>query len=88
MRTQNELLAMTATARGHELRAKDQALLSGQDATAAEQFAAGVEAAILWALGNIGSIPFPTAEHVKPTGNGPDDQVDAILADLPGLNGR
>ena len=86
MRTQNELLAMTATARGEELKAKDQALLSGEETTATREFAAGVEAGILWALGHIGTIPFPTVEHVKPTGNGPDEDVDAMLADLPGIN--
>lgn len=85
MRTQNEMLAMTATAHGEETKAKDQALLSGEDTAAAREFAAGVEAGILWALGHIGKIPFPAVEHIKPSGNGPDGQVDAMLANLPGL---
>ncbi len=85
MKTQSQMLAMTVTARTEELKAKDQALLSGEDTTAAREFAAGVEAGILWALGHIGAIPFPTVAHVKPSGNGPDADVDAMLASLPGI---
>lgn len=84
MRAQNEILCMTATARGEEYKAKDQALLSGED-TAAREFAAGAEAALLWVLGHIAEIPFPVVEHVKPSGNGPDEGIDAMLASLPGL---
>lgn len=85
MRNQNQMLAMAATARGEELKAKDQALLSGEDTTGAHEFAAGVEAGILWALGHIGEIPYPAVERVKPSGNGPDEGVDDMLASLPGI---
>jgi len=88
MRTQNEMLAMAATARVEELKAKDQALLSGEDTTGAREFAAGAEAGILWALGHIGEIPFPAVEHVRPSGNGPDDAIDRMLEDLPGIGDR
>ncbi len=88
MRNQNELLAMTGRARPEELRAKDQGRLSGADTTWAEAFAAGAEAMGLWTLGHIGEIPFPTVEHVQPSGNGPEDQVDAMLDNLPGIGGN
>jgi hypothetical protein len=70
MRTENELNAMAVQARAEELHARDQERLSGEDATKAREFAAGVEAAILWVLGNIGQIPFPEANFVGPEDSG------------------
>lgn len=87
MKNQNEMLAMAATARAEELKANDQAMLSGKDTTDAREFAAGAEAGILWALGHIGEIPFHPVEHLKPSGNGPDADMDDTLANLPGING-
>lgn len=83
MRTERELRAAAAIARVEELKAKDQGLLSGHDTTGAREFAAGVEAGLLWALGDIGVVPFPVVEHVRPSGN---DGLD--VDDLPGISGE
>lgn len=86
MQTPSAVEEMAALARIEEMKAKDQARLSGRDTTAAREFAAGVEAGLLWALDNIGEIPFQMVDDVRPSSNGPEDQVDAMLDNLPSLN--
>jgi hypothetical protein len=56
MRQQHEIREMASHARGEEQRAK--LVRSDADPAWAEAFAAGAEAGLLWAAGDIKSIPF------------------------------
>lgn len=60
MKTQHEIDAMRETAYAEQLKAKDQRLTSPLPfaSDADERYAEGVEAALLWVLGDAGS-PFP-----------------------------
>lgn len=57
-KTQKQKRDMARRARVEELKANDRRLVSGADTKPAAEFAAGVEAGLLWALGDIGDIPF------------------------------
>jgi hypothetical protein len=85
MQTPITIEAMAERARVDELTAKAYAKRTGDDTTFAQGFAAGVEAGLLWVLGNIKEIPFSEVEHVKPSSNDPDEGVDAMLDKPPGL---